>query len=170
MDVIVAVSRNGVIGREGKLPWRLPSDMAHFKELTTGQIVIMGRKTYESIPPKFRPLPERTNIVLSRTMTEPPHQEVILAQSLDEALERYSSEPTKKVFVIGGVEVYKEALPKAKKLFLTRIEAEVEGDAFFPYASLKFWKREWELEEASEIFQGEKDQYPISFRQYRRRG
>ncbi len=169
MDVIVAVSRNGVIGREGKLPWRLPSDMAHFKKLTIGQVVIMGHKTYKSIPEKFRPLPDRTNIVLSRTLAEPPHPEVILAQSLDEALERYSSEPTKKVFVIGGTEVYKEALPRAKRLFLTQIEAKVEGDAFFPYAFLEFWRREWELEEASRIFQEGGDQYPLSFRRYKRR-
>lgn len=127
LSLIVAVSENGVIGRANRLPWRLPEDLQRFRRLTTGHPVIMGRKTFESIG---KPLPGRTSIVVSRTERFPG---TITARSLDEALEEAARAPgADATFVIGGGEVYREALPLAARIHLTRVHARVDGDATFP--------------------------------------
>src|SRR5258706_9963657 len=125
--IIAAHSKNRVIGKENKLPWRLPADMAFFAEHTTGHNVIMGRKTWESIPQKFKPLPNRRNIVLTTTISEIPRADVFA--DLQAAIDSCS---TGKIFICGGSEVYKMALPIATELYLTEVHCEVEGDAFFP--------------------------------------
>lgn len=127
--LVAAVARNGCIGRNGGLPFRLPEDQQHFRRTTIGHPVIMGRKTWDSLPPRFRPLPERRNIVVSRNPdwqaegAEP-------ARSLHAALARIEGEPI--AFVIGGGELYREALPHADELVLTEIDRDIDGDTFFP--------------------------------------
>jgi dihydrofolate reductase len=126
LALIVAVARNGVIGRSGDLPWHLSEDLKHFKETTTGHAIIMGRKTHESIG---RALPKRRNIVVTRSGAK--FEGCETAGSLEEAiaLARTSDECP---FVIGGASLYEEALPVATELHLTTIDEDVEGDTFFP--------------------------------------
>jgi dihydrofolate reductase len=129
VTLVAAVARNGVIGRDGGVPWHLPEDLAHFKRLTTGHAVVMGRKTWESIPERFRPLPDRRNVVVTRNPVWRADG-AERAGSVEEALRLLEDEPH--VFVIGGADVYADALPYADELALTEIDAEIEGDAFFP--------------------------------------
>jgi dihydrofolate reductase len=126
ITVIAAMSKNGVIGKDNKLIWNLPSDMAYFKETTTGGTVVMGRKTFESIG---RPLPNRRNIVVSRTGFT--HDGVEVVSSIENALEICD----KVCFVIGGGELYRQTLPIADKLLLTVVDCEVDGDTYFPDVS-----------------------------------
>jgi dihydrofolate reductase len=126
VSLVVAYARNRVIGRDGGLPWHLPTDMRHFRELTTGGTVVMGRKTYASIPDKFRPLPDRRNIVLSRDAAfRAPGAEVVA--SLPEAFDACGRD----CFVIGGGATYAEALPHAGRVYATEVAEDVEGDTLF---------------------------------------
>lgn len=134
-SMIVAVSENGVIGNENKLPWDVPEDMKFFRKTTKGHAVIMGRKTYESIG---RPLPKRTNIIITRNR-EYEAEGCIVVGSLDEALNR-AYEVDDNPFVIGGSQIYKEALPRASTIYLSRIKMEVGGDAKFPEIDDGDWK------------------------------
>jgi dihydrofolate reductase len=126
ISIICAVARNGVIGRDGQLPWHLPDDLAHFKRTTLGRPVIMGRRTWESLP---RALPGRRNLVVTRTPGYAARGAEVFA-SLDAALGACgeASDPV----VIGGAELYAAALPRAQRIYLTRVHAEVEGDVYFP--------------------------------------
>ena len=124
IGLIWAQSANGVIGRDGTLPWHLPEDMARFKTLTTGATVLMGRRTWESLPPRFRPLPGRRNLVLSRTPQEGVETFADLPQALAAA--------TEDVWVIGGAAVYEAALPLADRIEITEIREEFDGDTFAP--------------------------------------
>jgi dihydrofolate reductase len=136
LTLIAAVARNRVIGLQNRLPWHLPEDLRHFREVTHGGMVIMGRKTWESLPPAFRPLPGRRNLVLSRNPEFlAPAAEVVA--DLEAALARVGNDAA---FVIGGAQLYTQALPLATCLELTEIELDVaEGDAFFP----DFDRAEW---------------------------
>jgi dihydrofolate reductase len=137
VSILVAIAANGVIGREGKLPWHLPDDLKRFREITMGHPVIMGRRTWESIA---RPLPGRQMIVVSRQPGYDTGVEGIhVASSLDEALEIARLWGSDEAFVIGGAELYREALPRADRLYLTLILAQFEGDTFFPKFDLKDW-------------------------------
>lgn len=127
--LIAAVSRGGVIGRDNQLLWHLPEDLAHFRRQTQGSPVIMGRKTWDSLPPRFRPLPGRRNVVLSR-QADLRLTGAETAASLDAALQLLASEA--RVFVIGGEQIYAAALPAADQLMLTEVEQDVAGDAHFP--------------------------------------
>ena len=127
--LLAAVDRRGGIGRENQLLVRLPEDMAHFKALTLGHTVIMGRKTWDSIPQRFRPLPQRRNIVLSRQQGLQLAGAEVFA-SLDAAIAACAADG--QVFVIGGEQIYRQALPHADVLELTEIDAEYPADAFFP--------------------------------------
>ena len=129
LHLIFARAANGVIGKDGGLPWHLPEDMAHFRRLTTGHPVIMGRKTWDSLPPKFRPLPGRTNIVVTRQPLWHA-QGALRADSLKEALALCPAGAD--VWVIGGAEIYREALPLARTAVVTEIAADFEGDAHAP--------------------------------------
>ncbi|TML68545.1 MAG: dihydrofolate reductase [Actinobacteria bacterium] len=127
--LVAAIARGGVIGRDNTIPWRLPEDVAYFKALTTGHPVVMGRRTWCSLPDRFRPLPDRRNVVVTRNPAW--HGEgAERAASLGEALQLLGGEA--RVFVIGGAELYAAALPVADQLLLTEIDADVEGDTFFP--------------------------------------
>lgn len=135
--LIVAKSRNNVIGKQGGLPWYLPADLRHFKAVTTGHPVIMGRKTFESIMAKLgKPLPERTNIVISRSPKLAVPAGVIVMSSLQKAL---AAAGPGTVFVIGGAQVYERALPLANQLYITEVEADIPGDVYFPEFSSKVW-------------------------------
>ncbi|WP_374587520.1 dihydrofolate reductase [Ideonella dechloratans] len=127
--LIAAVARNGVIGRDNQLLWHLPEDMAHFRETTRGAPVIMGRKTWESLPARFRPLPGRRNIVLSRQPGYAAEGAEVVA-TLDDAMLRLQASP--QAFVIGGEQLYRLALPRADQLVLTELDRDYEGDARFP--------------------------------------
>ncbi|MCX8085361.1 MAG: dihydrofolate reductase [Rhodocyclaceae bacterium] len=135
--IIAAVARNGVIGRSGALPWHLPEDLAHFKALTLGHAVIMGRKTWQSLPERFRPLPGRTNIVITRN-AEFAAPGAIVADSLPAALAKVGAGQT--AYVIGGAKLYAHALPHAQRLELTEIDADIEGDAYFPAFDQRQWR------------------------------
>ena len=134
LSLIAAVSENGVIGEKGRLPWRLPDDQAFFKRTTKGHTVIMGRRTFESLK---GPLPDRTNVVVTRNPEYRPAG-AAAAANLDAALR--VAAPDDEVFVAGGSELYREALPRADRLYLTRVHARVAGDAFFPELDLSAWR------------------------------
>lgn len=125
--LIAAMSENRCIGKNGRLPWHLPDDLKRFKELTKGQVVLMGRKTWESIPDRFRPLPNRKNIVLTRDASYRVPTEVECIHTWDQARETYAD-----ACVIGGAELYQLALPFADTIHLTRLHQIYQGDAFFP--------------------------------------
>ncbi|RZI93588.1 MAG: dihydrofolate reductase [Variovorax sp.] len=131
VNLILARAANGVIGIDGKLPWHLPEDMAHFKTSTAGAPVVMGRKTWDSLPPKFRPLPGRTNIVVTRqeNLNEKGLQR---ASCLREALSICEQKGAPEVWVIGGAQIYAEAEPVAHRAIVTEIDRDFEGDAFAP--------------------------------------
>lgn len=143
VSLIVAVASNGAIGKNNQLLWHLPADMKYFKNTTRGHTVIMGRKNYESIPSKFRPLPERTNIILTRK----PHyvaDRCLVANSLSEAIRLAEQQNETECFIIGGGEVYKEALEKkvCTKLYITYVETEIsDADTFFYFSPDATWKK-----------------------------
>ncbi|WP_026416457.1 dihydrofolate reductase [Actinomadura oligospora] len=124
IGLVWAQSSNGVIGRDGTLPWHLPEDMKHFRTLTAGATVLMGRRTWESLPPRFRPLPGRRNLVLSRTRQDGAETFPDLSQALAAA--------TGDVWVMGGAAVYEAALPLADRIEVTEIREPFEGDTYAP--------------------------------------
>lgn len=137
LNLIYARARNGVIGLNNALPWHLPEDLAHFKRHTQGCPVVMGRKTWDSLPPRFRPLPGRLNVVLTRDPSWPaPANEISnqngvqLFDSLENALLNLKNHP--EVWVIGGAQIYAQALPLAQRVVVTEIDADFAGDAFAP--------------------------------------
>ncbi|MEN9983498.1 MAG: hypothetical protein RJB10_1305 [Pseudomonadota bacterium] len=146
LNLIYARARNGVIGIQGKLPWHLPEDLAHFKRTTLGCPVIMGRKTWDSLPPQFRPLPGRINIVVTRQKDW--HEiGVQPANTLPEALlicEQIKPIP-EQVWVIGGAQIYAESLALAKRVVVTEIDADFEGDAFAPLLGAEWQETEREV-------------------------
>jgi dihydrofolate reductase len=142
ISIIVAKSINNVIGKDNKLIWHLPNDLKYFKTITTGKPVIMGRKNYLSIPEKFRPLPNRVNIVLTRQKSfEAPG--CILKNSLEDAILFCKENNHEECFIIGGGEVYKQAMDKdlADKLYITEVFEKFEGDTFFPELDLGKWQK-----------------------------
>lgn len=141
ISIIAAMARNRVIGRGNSLPWRLPADLERFKRLTMGHCLLMGRKTFESIG---RALPGRSTIVISRQREYSPPG-VLVARSLDEALSFAAGRVKFKVdadevFVAGGAQIYEQALPRAGRMYLTLIDADFEGDAFFPEFDESAWR------------------------------
>lgn len=158
LSVIVAASRNGVIGRNDDLPWRLSSDLKRFKALTMGHHMIMGRKTYDSIN---RLLPGRTTIILSRN----PDYRVpgaLMADNLQQAVELAGNDP--ECFVVGGAEIYRQALPIAQRIYLTRVEAEVEGDTCLPPVN---WDS-FQQVKAERVHADERNEYDTTFQVYER--
>lgn len=132
ISLIVAIGKNRELGRGGKLLWHLPDDMRRFKELTTGHPVIMGRKTWESLPLKFRPLPGRTNIVVTRQAGYEAIGAVVVDGLSDAFLAAADAPGATETFVIGGGELYAAALPYATRLYLTLVDNEADADTFFP--------------------------------------
>jgi dihydrofolate reductase len=157
--LVAAVARGGVIGRDGTIPWRISEDARRFREVTIGHPVVMGRRTWESLPDRFRPLPGRRNVVVTRN-PDWRADGAERAGSLEEALRLL--EGSELVSLIGGAELYAEALPVADELLLTEIDLEVEGDTFFPD-----WKRA-EFDEVSREEHVSEDGIPFTFVTYER--
>lgn len=160
--LVVAVAENGVIGRDGGMPWRLSTDMRRFKTITMGKPVIMGRRTWESLPK--RPLPGRRNIVVTR---DPAYAAAgaTPARSLDEALAVARADGAEEACVIGGGEIYAAALPLADTLDVTHILAEIDGDTLFPAIDPALWRTVSSEEQPA----GEKDSHATRHVVYRRR-
>jgi dihydrofolate reductase len=137
VTLIAAISRNGGLGKAGQLLFRLPEDMAFFKAQTLGKVVLMGRQTYESLPPRFRPLPGRINVVLT---TNQGYQApgAVVVHTVAEALAAANGQ---QLMVAGGAQIYNLLLPFANQLLLTEIDAEADADAFFPAFNLTEWKK-----------------------------
>ncbi|WP_314330400.1 dihydrofolate reductase [Oribacterium sinus] len=141
ISIIVAVAKGGAIGKEGKMPWKIPGEQRQFKDLTTGHVVVMGRTSYEEIG---HPLPERTNIVVSKTKVFS-GENLYTVKSLQEAIERAGQED---IFIAGGVEIFQEALPLADKIYMTYVDMEVpDADRFFP----DFPEEEYTREELEKV-------------------
>ena len=136
ISLVLAMASNGVIGKDGALPWRIPEDMRRFKALTMGKPIIMGRKTWDSLPKK--PLPGRTNIVVTRD-TNFAADGAVVVHSLSDALAHAATAKPDEIMIIGGAEIYKAALPKATRIHLTEVEGAFEGDAHIP----PFDRRQW---------------------------
>jgi dihydrofolate reductase len=165
LAIVVARARNGVIGHAGGLPWRLKSDMALFKATTLGKPVIMGRKTWDSL--QKQPLPGRLNIVLSRNAAFEPSGAVVcddLAEALAIAREQAAEDGASEVCVIGGEALFEAALPKARRLYLTEVDADVEGDARFPAFDEGIWREVRREAHAA----GPQDDHPFVFRMLER--
>ncbi len=156
--IIAAVAENGVIGKDGDIPWHHSEDLEHFREKTMGNPVVMGRSTYESLPEDYRPLPGRTSIVLSRSLDSLPNESAKAVNSLDDAWEKARETGRNRVFIAGGASVYKQVLPEADRMVLTRIHEEYKGDTFFPEVDWSNW------EEVSRDDRGD-----LSFLEYRRK-
>ena len=153
ISFVAAMGKNRVIGKNNSLPWAMPADMKRFKELTMGKPVIMGRKTFESIGV---PLPKRMNIILTRDH-DYGAEGCIVVHSADEALNAAKS--AKEAMVIGGSQIYKEFLPRANRMYLTIIDAGIEGDAYFP----KYDAEEWEETAYEEHERDAENQYNYTF-------
>lgn len=139
ISIIVAVANNNVIGKDNTLIWHLPADMKFFKEKTTGHCIITGRKNYESIPEKFRPLPNRTNIVITR-QKDYSAPGAIVVDSIEKAIEKAKETRDNEIFIIGGAEIYKQSMHLVNRIYLTQIHHTFEGDAFFPELKSSEWK------------------------------
>lgn len=159
ISLIVAMAKNMVIGANNTLPWHLPADLKHFKALTMGHHIVMGRKTYESIG---KPLPGRTSVVVTRN-ADYARPGVIVANSLEAALSACGNEED--IFVIGGAELYRQAINHADRIYLTKIDADIPGDAHFTELDHKLWQ---ETERASHA-PDEKNAYPYHFVVYDRK-
>ncbi len=164
LSLICAISNNGVIGRNNKLPWHLSEDLKYFKRTTMGKCIIMGRKTYESIG---KPLPGRTNIIVTRNRNYDVENARVV-DSLADAIELAENiafiDGSEEAFVIGGAQLYKEALPVVERMHLTRIHADVEGDAWFP----EFDAQEWEEISRLDFSSSESNPYDYSICVYDR--
>lgn len=162
-SILVAAAENQVIGRDGDLPWHLSADLQRFKRLTMGHPIVMGRKTYESIG---RPLPGRTSIVITRQTNYQAVEGVVVVNCLEEAI-RFAESlqgPDDEVFVIGGAEIYRTALPLAKRVYLTRVHAQVDGDVTFPVLE----DHVWQLVEEQQHPADEKNSLDYSFQLFER--
>ena len=144
LSIIVAVASNNIIGSNNKLLWHISEDLKRFKEITSGNTIIMGRKTFESLPGI---LPNRKHIVITRDKSFKVDSDMVeIVHSLDEVLTKYENS-TEEAFIIGGGEIYKAALPFAKKLYLTKIKKDFEGDTIFPTLNESEWKVDFNSEE-----------------------
>ena len=138
ISLIAAVAKNNVIGAKNDLPWYLPEDLKHFKELTTGKTVLMGRKTFESIMKRLgKPLPNRINVVITRDTTYRVPDGVCLHHTIDKALAHHSNED---IMVIGGGEIFRQTINRAERLYITQVDQIIEGDVYFPLIDPNAWE------------------------------
>ena len=159
VSLIVAVSANGVIGKDNDLIWHLPRDMKFFKDTTQGHHVIMGRKNFESIPHKFKPLPNRTNVVITR-QSGYLAEDCIVVNSVEESIEVAKKNGDEEPFIIGGGQIYKIALENnlIERIYLTRIHHNFKGDTFFPNLT-----EDWKVVTREDCKADEKNKYDYSF-------
>lgn len=138
ISLIAAISKNNCIGRDNDLPWHIPEDLEFFKKMTKGKVVLMGRKTWESIPEKYRPLPGRTNVVISRQLDYKVPEGVYLFEDVDIALDYFKDQD---IMVSGGGQIYEATIGRADTLYITHVEQEIpNGHAFFPKIDVSIWK------------------------------
>jgi dihydrofolate reductase len=156
ISLIAAIAQNRTIGKNNDLPWHLPDDMKYFMQTTKEHYVIMGRKNYQSIPEKFRPLPNRTNIVVTR-QADFNASGCQVVNSIESALALAKATNQKEVFIIGGAEIYNQGFALANKLYLTEIQANIEGDTYFPDFDKTRWK------ELSRVHHPADDRHKYSF-------
>ena len=165
--IVVAVSENGIIGRDGDMPWRLSTDLKRFKALTSGKPLVMGRKTFESLGGK--PLPGRPHVVISRH-AQIDHPDVTMAHSLADAVTKAeaiaAAQGGSEIIIAGGGEIYAQAMALADRMCVTHVETHVEGDTSFPHIDAALWKPV----ETLDVPAGEKDNYPTQYTVYERRG
>ena len=160
ISFIVAASENNVIGKDNKLPWCLPTDMRYFKNVTWGMPVIMGRKSFESLG---KALKGRTNIVVSRNKDwKAPEAQVV--QTIDQAITLAAQSDAKEIFIIGGAEIFRSALPSADRIYLTLVHGNFDGDAFFP----EMTRSDWKLVSNRDSEADEKNPYALSFQVWER--
>ncbi len=163
ISLIAAVSENNVIGKNNDLPWHLPKDIKYFRDTTLGHCVVMGRKNYDSIPFKYRPLDGRINIVVTRQKGFIA-EGCIVVNSVEEALKVAEAHPNPpkgggEVFIIGGADIYKQTIDIADKVYYTKIHQSFEGDAFFPVID----ENKWKLDSKIDVEADEKNKLPFSF-------
>lgn len=165
MTLVVATDLNGTIGKDNELIWHLPNDLKRFKELTTGHPVIMGRKTFDSIFDYLKkPLPNRTNIVVSRNR-DYQREGIVIANGLEEAINK-AQHLDQEIFVIGGAEIYKQCLSLASKIELTLVKDSFDGDVYFPKINLETWEEVRREEHTKD----EKHAFAYDFLSYKRKG
>jgi dihydrofolate reductase len=163
LSIIAALSSNNVIGRNNEIPWRQSTDLKRLKALTMGHHLIMGRKTFESVG---RALPGRTTVVITRRTDYAP-ENVIVVNTLEDAIQVAREARDDEAFIAGGAEIYEQAMHRADRMYLTRVHAEIEGDTFFPeFDDVS----EWHLTDAEHCEADEKNEYPYSFLTYDRAG
>ena len=161
LSIIAALSSNNVIGRGNALPWRLSTDLKRFKSLTMGHHLLMGRRTWDTVG---RPLPGRTTVVITRQEDFAP-EGVIVVHSLEEAIRIAEQAGDDEPFIAGGAQIYEQSMHRANRMYLTRVHAEIEGDAFFPdFDDVS----EWQLVDSEHFAEDEKNEYPFSFLMYDR--
>ena len=161
ISLIFAASENQVVGRDNRLPWHLPADLQFFKRTTMGHPIIMGRKTFESVG---RPLPGRPNIVITRQQGYE-REGIMVVSSLSEAIEKAASFKSGEIFITGGSEIFRQAMPLAQRIYLTRIHAVVEGDAYAP----ELETGQWELLSSEPHPADEKHAYAFTFEVWERK-
>ncbi len=152
ISIIAAISENHVIGRDNKLPWNIPEDLKRFKELTKGHPIIMGRKTFDSIG---RPLPLRTNIIITRDKNYQVNG-CLVVHSLEDAIKKAQKIDQQEIFIIGGGEIFRQAIQNTHKLYLTIVKVDIPGDAFFPAFDQQFTKE-------TDRHEGESNGYTYTF-------
>ena len=155
ISIIAAVAENGVIGKNNQLPWKLSSDLKRFRHFTRGKAVIMGRKTFESIG---QPLKDRINIILTSDKTYKP-EKTLTFSNLGDALNFAGDHGLEEVFIVGGSNLYQQTLDLADRIYLTKVHAEVDGDAFFPDLNLD----DWDIVDEEFVAKDEKNQYDSTF-------
>ena len=161
ISIVAAVADNYAIGKGNKLPWHLPADLKHFRELTTGHAVVMGKRTFESLP--NGPLPNRRNVVLTSVMSEGVNEGYFEADSLEDAF--YLCEKEEKVFIVDGAAVYRQSLEIAESLYITWVHHEFSADIYFPEVDFS----KWEEVSRQDMPADEKNPYPYSFVHYKRK-
>lgn len=161
ISFLVAMDKNKTIGLDNDLPWRLPNDLKFFKEKSTGNTIIMGRKTYESMG---KPLPHRKNVVLTKKQTDFP-DEIEVINKIDTIYDWDTTNPEKELFVIGGGNIFRQVMPQADRMYITWIDEAFEGDTYFP----DFDESDWELTSKEKGEKNEKNPYNYYFLQYDRK-
>ena len=161
LSLIVAAAENGVIGKDGKMPWRLPAESAYFRQTTLGHPVITGRKNYEAMG---RPLPDRLNVVITRQPGYEVPSGVMVVHSLEEALKLPQVKAANEVFVIGGQQIYEQAMSQADKLYLTIVHANISGDTFFEYDP-----NEWKVVRTQKHLSDDENKYAFTVQLLERR-
>ena len=161
ISIIAAVADNYAIGKSNNLPWRLPADMKHFKQLTTGHAIVMGKRTFESLPKG--PLPDRRNIVLTSVMSEGVNEGYFEADSLEDAV--FLCEHETQLFIIGGATVYRQCIDKVDSMFITWIHKDFSADTYFPAIDFSQWEEVSHEDHAAD----ENNQYAYTFSEYKRK-